>query len=250
MAAHSYRTALVTGASRGIGASICRSLRKEGLAVHAVARSAEALKALAAETGVIPIAADIKDTAAILKGLGGAEVDVLVNNAGGLSTVRPIQEQTAEEIIEVVSLNLTAPLLLMRALLPGMVARKRGHLFNLTSTAGHNVFTGTAAYGAAKAGLAQAGRVMRYDLAGSNVRLTEISPGRVETEFYLEAFGGNWEAMQEKMYRTQRPLSPDDIATAVMAALRMPQNADLSYISVDPTDQATGGYVYGIYSPV
>lgn len=249
MAPQTYRTALVTGASRGIGASICRSLRKEGIRVHAVARNAEALKALAAETGVIPVVADVMDTAAILKALGSSEVDVMVNNAGGLSTVRPLQDQTAEEIIEVINLNLTAPLLLMRALLPGMIARKRGHVFNLTSTAGHNVFPGTAAYGAAKAGLAQAGRIMRYDMAGSNVRLTEISPGRVETEFYLQAFGGNREALQEKMYRTQRPLSPDDIAAALMAALRMPQSADFSYISLEPTDQAPGGYVYGTYSP-
>lgn len=249
MAQHNYRTALVTGASRGIGASICRSLRKEGLTVHAVARNAEALKALAAEVDVIPIVADVKDMTAILKALGSSEVDVLVNNAGGLSTVKALHEQTVEEIIEVINLNLAAPLLLMRALLPGMIARKRGHVFNLTSTAGHNVFTGTAAYGAAKAGLAQAGRVIRYDLAGSNVRLTEISPGRVETEFYLQAFGGNREALEEKMYRTHRPLSPDDIAAALIAALRMPQSADLSYISVDPTDQASGGYVYGTYSP-
>lgn len=249
MAPRPYRTALVTGASRGIGASICRRLTSQGLKVFAAARSADKLKALGDECGVTPIATDVRDPSRLVAALEGAEIDVLVNNAGGLETVRPLQDQTAEEIIETVSLNLTAPLLLIRALLPGMIARRRGHIFNITSTAGHSVFAATAAYGAAKAGLSHAGKVLRYDLAGSNVRLTEISPGRVETEFYLRAFGGNSEALKDKMYRTHRALAPDNVAEALIAALNMPPNADLASISVEPTDQAPGGYVYGGYSP-
>ncbi len=244
-----YRNALVTGASRGIGAAICRSLREQGLVVYAVARNVEALEKLAAETGVKPLVADVCNVPPLLDAISGVGIDVLVNNAGGLESVRPLHQQTADEVIQSVSLNLTAPLLLMRAILPGMIARKRGHVFNITSSAAHSVFAGTAVYGAAKAGLSHAGKVLRYDLAGSNVRITEISPGRVETEFYLRAFGGNRESLQDKMYRTNRSLRPEDVAAAVVAALAMPARADLAHIDLAPTDQAPGGYAYGEYKP-
>ena len=247
MAPLPYRYALVTGASRGIGAAICRGLRQQGLTVYAAARNAETLAALAAETGVKPIVADVRDPRPLLAALDGSDIDVLVNNAGGLDSVRPLHEQTPEEIIDGVSLNLTAPLLLIRALLPGMIARKRGHIFNVTSISAHSVFASTTTYGASKAGLSQAGRSLRYDLAGSNVRVTEISPGRVETELYLRAFGGNREALQDKMYRAHRSLRPDDVAAALLAALAMPAHVDLAHIDIEPTDQAPGGYVYGSY---
>ncbi|WP_119389669.1 SDR family oxidoreductase [Taklimakanibacter lacteus] len=244
-----YRSALVTGGSKGIGAAICRRLRGRGLAVYAAARSADALAELARTTGIIPIVADIRDTAALCAGLAGAEIDILVNNAGGLATVRPLHLQTAQEIRDTVALNLTAPLELIQALLPGMIARKRGHIFSITSTAGHAVFPGTVSYGAAKAGLAHACGILRYDLAGSNIRITEVSPGRVETEFYLQAFAGDKAGLKQKMYTEQRPLAPDDVAAAIAAALSMPQHADLARISIEPTDQATGGHVYGIFKP-
>jgi NADP-dependent 3-hydroxy acid dehydrogenase YdfG len=244
-----YRSALVTGGSKGIGAAICRMLREHGLTVYAAARSRDALEELARSIGIMPLVADVRDTAALCAGLDGAEIDILVNNAGGLATVRPLHLQTAGEIRDTIDLNLTAPLELIQALLPGMIARKRGHIFNITSTAGHAVFPGTVSYGAAKAGLAHASSVLRYDLAGSNVRITEVIPGRVETEFYLQAFGGDRKGLKQKMYTEQRALTPDDVASAIAAALSMPQHADLARISVEPTDQAPGGHVYGIFKP-
>ncbi|RVA75196.1 SDR family NAD(P)-dependent oxidoreductase, partial [Mesorhizobium sp. M7A.F.Ca.CA.001.11.2.1] len=115
-----YRTALVTGASKGIGAAIVESLVTEGLTVHALARSRGALQVLQERLGprVKPLVADVRDNEAIASALGAAEIDVLVNNAGGLATVRPLHEQSAEETAEVVALNLTAPLQLIRMLLP------------------------------------------------------------------------------------------------------------------------------------
>ncbi|MFT4150677.1 MAG: SDR family oxidoreductase [Paracoccaceae bacterium] len=242
-----YATALVTGASKGIGAAVARALVAEGMTVHALARSGEALSALADELGprLVPLVADVRDHAGIAAALGQAEIDVLVNNAGGLNSVRPLHEQTAEETAEVVALNLTAPLQLIRMVLPGMVARQRGHVFNITSTAAGAVFPGTATYGGAKAGLSQAGRVLRHDLAGTGVRVTEIAPGRVETEVYLRAFGGDREKLAERMYTRQRPLHPEDVAATLIAALRLPGHVDLAEIIVSPTDQAAGGHVYG-----
>lgn len=241
-----YRTALVTGASKGIGAAIVESLVTEGLTVHALARNHDALQVLQARLGlsVKPLVADVRDIEAIASALGSTEIDVLVNNAGGLATVRPLHEQSAEETAEVVALNLTAPLQLIRLLLPGMIARKHGHIFNLTSTAASAVFPGTTAYGAAKAGLSQAGRILRFDLAGTGVRLTEIAPGRVETDFYLKAFDGDREGLRKRMYSQQRPLGPADIAAVLVAALRMPDHVDIAELTVAPSEQAAGGQVY------
>lgn len=250
-AAPLYRTALVTGASRGIGAAIARKLVAGGLTVHGVARSAEGLETLARELGgaFIPCPADVTDTDAIMAGLGGAEIDVLVNNAGGLSSVRDLTEQTAEETARTVALNLTAPLQLMRALLPGMTARARGHVFNLTSTAGRSVLPRTATYAAAKAGLSQACHVLRYELAGSGVRVTELAPARVETDFYLESFAGDRATLKQKMYTEQRALAPADLAETLWAALSLPPHVDLSEIVVTSTDQAAGGQTYASVKP-
>ncbi len=241
-----YRTALVTGASKGIGAAIVESLVGEGLTVHALARDRASLEALRERLGprVRPLAADVRDHQAIMAALDSAEIDVLVNNAGGLASVRPLHQQDVDETADVVALNLTAPLQLIQLMLPGMVARRRGHVFNLTSTAAGAVFPGTTAYGAAKAGLSQAGRILRYDLAGTGVRLTEIAPGRVQTDFYLQAFEGDSETLRRKMYTEQRPLGPADIAAVLMAALRMPDHVDVAEMTVTPSEQAAGGHVY------
>ena len=241
-----YRTALVTGASKGIGAAIARKLVAGGKTVYGLARSAHALDTLAKELGerFIPCPNDVTDTAGVISALGGAEIDVLVNNAGGLATVKPLIEQSLEETAQVVALNLTAPLHLMQALVPGMVERKRGHVFNLTSTAAKAVFAGTTTYGAAKAGLDHACKVLRYDLAGTGVRITSLAPGRVQTEFYLQSFEGDREALEQKLYTRERPLSPEDIAETLWAALCLPPHANLAEILLTPTDQAAGGHVY------
>lgn len=241
-----YRTALVTGGSKGIGAAISEALVAQGVTVFALGRDQAALDALTERLGprLKPVVADVRDHISIADRIAGTEIDILVNNAGGISTVRPLHEQTARETDEVVALNLLAPLQLIRMLLPGMIARRRGHIFNLTSTAASAVFPGTTAYGAAKAGLSQAGRILRYDLAGTGVRLTEIAPGRVETEFYLNAFDGDAEDLREKMYTHQRPLRPIDIASVLVAALRLPPHADIAELVLSPSEQATGGHVY------
>ncbi|GAA5658038.1 serine 3-dehydrogenase [Brucella sp. NBRC 13694] len=241
-----YRTALVTGASKGIGAAITAKLIEEGLTVYGLARNLSALDKQASEFGESfkPVVADVRDHATIAAALGETQIDILVNNAGGLATVRPLYEQSAEETVETIELNLIAPLLLIRHLLPQMIQRKCGHIFNLTSTAASAVFTGTTAYGAAKAGLSRAGDILRYDLAGTGVRLTEIAPGRVETEFYVQAFGGDKERLRDQMYTRQRPLRPEDIATVLVDALRLPAHVDIGKMLVTPTEQAAGGSVY------
>ena len=239
-----YRSALVTGASRGIGAAIARRLRKLDLEVYALGRAAALLHALAKETGCIALVADVTDTDAVLRGVAGVEIDVLVNNAGAVPAVAPLHQQSAAQIDAAIDVNLRAPMHLMRALLPGMEARGHGHVVNIGSTAGGAVFAGTAPYAAAKAGLAAAGRVARYDLAGSSVRLTDIHLGRVQTEVYLGAYGGDAERLHDAMYARHRALLPDDVGEVVALALMLPERADISVLELSPTDQATGGHVY------
>ena len=106
------------------------------------------------------------------------------------------------------------------------------------------VFGGMGAYAAAKAGLSVAGRVSRYDLAGSGVRLTEIIPGRVQTDVYLGVYGGDADRLRTTLHESHRALQADDIAESVAAALCMPERANVSVLEVVPTDQAAGGQVY------
>lgn len=239
-----YRTALVTGASRGIGAEITRKLIGEGLTVYAVARTAEALDDISQLPRVIPLICDITQTETLSPALEGLEIDVLVNNAGAVGSVKPLTEQSLAETTETISLNLTAPLHLMQILVPGMIDRGYGHVISLSSSAGHAVFPGTAVYAASKAALSHAHEVMRYDMAGRNIRFTEIAPGRVATEFYLRAFGGDAKKMNEALYDQPRALSTHDVADTVIMALSMSERADIARLDVSPTDQATGGHVF------
>jgi NADP-dependent 3-hydroxy acid dehydrogenase YdfG len=243
LAETSYKTALVTGASRGIGAAIARKLVQGGLTVYAVARSGDVLAALREELGerLIPLPGDVLDVAGILRDLGDKEIDVLVNNAGGISSVRPLTEQTATDTAAIIALNLTAPLVLTQALLPGMIARARGHVFNLTSTAARGVLPGTATYAACKAGITQAGHVLRYELAGSGVRLTDLAPARVRTDIYLESFGGDRAGLEEKLFAGHRVLTPEDVADTLWAALCLPSHVNLAEVVITSTDQAAGG---------
>jgi len=239
-----YRTSLVTGASRGIGAALTRRLTSLGFTVYAVGRSRDALEELATDSGALPIVADVRDCAAIMAALGGEAIDVLVNNAGTIPAVKPLQHLSPSDIDSMIDVNLRAPLQLMRALLPGMIERRRGHIVNIGSIAAHHVFAGTAPYAGAKAGLSAVGRVMRYDLAGSGIRLTELSLGRVETDIYLAAFDNDRERLSSSLYDGVRPIRPEDVAEAIVAVLALPEQVDASFVEMMPTDQATGGYVY------
>ncbi len=171
------RVAVVTGATSGIGKATVQALRSKGLTVYAVGRNEEALSELAATCGAQTIRADVRDTSAIVEALKGVEVDVLVNNAGILSTRAVFQEIDPAEIDAMIDVNLKAPMHLTRALLPGMVERRRGHLIFIGSIGGQSAFPNSSAYGASKAGLSLFCDNLRLDLLGSSVRVSEIVPG-------------------------------------------------------------------------
>ncbi|MGO7871524.1 SDR family oxidoreductase [Rhizobium leguminosarum] len=234
-----YRVALVTGATSGIGRATVGKLREMGLTVYAVGRNAEALEELASESGAKPVRADVRDTAEIVRQLHGIDVDILINNAGILSTRATFSEIEPSEIDAMIDINLKAPMHLTRAFLPAMVDRKRGHLIYIGSSGGQAAYPNMAAYGPSKAGLSLFCDNLRCDLLGTSVRVTEVVPGRVQTELYRTAMAGN--QARTLLYDGYRPIQPAHIASIISNAIELPVFVDVARIEVFPTDQATGG---------
>jgi NADP-dependent 3-hydroxy acid dehydrogenase YdfG len=239
MTAPPYRTAIVTGASRGIGAATVRRLRRDGLAVHAVARSVEPLQALARETGCTPIALDIADRNAV-KALGALAADVLVNNASPLVRSAPAWEAAPEDVDALVDVNIRGVLNCLAATVPGMKARGRGHIVNLGSMAGGWIFPGMPVYAMTKAAIDNLSHTLRLDLHGSGVRVSCIAPGRVETGAHL-ALMADREEGRRHFYEGYESLLAEDIADAIAFVLSAPQRMDVSFMEIVPTDQSYGG---------
>ncbi|QYN33675.1 SDR family oxidoreductase [Pseudonocardia sp. DSM 110487] len=234
-----YRTALVTGASTGIGACVVERLVKQGLTVHAVARNVERLAELAERTGCVPHAVDITDTAALEQLTDGLQIDVLVNNAG-VSRQGTILDADAFAVDEQIAVNIQAVLHLVRLLLPGMVERDLGHVVNISSIAGVYNFGGNTIYHATKAAVHTLSRQLRVDSFGRRVRVTEICPGRVETEIFGRLLGDMEEA-QRRFYDGYESLTPSDIADAIEYAVGTPRHVNVGHIEILPTFQVPGG---------
>ena len=244
MALSDYGTALVTGASSGIGRATARALAERGLTVHAVARRADRLAALAGSLGdasgrILPQALDLRDSAAIYERLAGLEVDVLVNNAGTGRGFGGVCTATAQDIDTTLGTNVVAVYHLLRALLPGMVERRRGHVVNIGSTAGLYPIT-SAIYGGSKGAVHLLGSNLRLELRGSGVRVTEICPGRVKTEIFDAAFDDPAVAAKVKDTGIE-DLLPEDIAEAILYALDVPWRVNVSTLEIVPNEQSYGG---------
>ncbi|HSF64946.1 MAG TPA: SDR family oxidoreductase [Paracoccaceae bacterium] len=235
-----YRTALVTGASGGMGRAIAERLRARGLTVHALARSGDKLEALAAACGVIPHVVDVSDTGALERVVAGLEIDVLVNNAG-VSRPGSILGSDAFDIDEQINVNLRAALHLARLLLPGMMARDRGHIVNITSMAAHYEFGGHIAYHATKAAMHTVSRQLRVDAFGRRVRVTEISPGRVETDIFAHVEKIDPAEAKRKYFDGFEMPQVSDIADAVDYAIGTPRYVNIGLIELLPTLQVPGG---------
>lgn len=241
-----YTTALVTGASTGMGAAIAERLAKRGLTVHAVARNEERLAELADRTGAVPHVVDLTDTTALAAVVGGLKVDVLVNCAG-VSRPGNILDSSEEDIDELVDVNLRGLLQLTRLVLPGMVERDLGHVINISSIAGVYNFYGHTVYHATKAAVHQISRQLRNDTVGKRIRVTEICPGRVETEIFGRNMGGTPEAMEEAWktyYEGYESLTTDDIVNALDYAIETPRHVNVGMLELMPTFQVPGGLTF------
>jgi NADP-dependent 3-hydroxy acid dehydrogenase YdfG len=216
----------VTGASRGIGAGIAAALASEGVRVVLLARNESRLKEAAARLkGSIPIVCDVSDPKSVEKAaqqirsdLGGAP-DILVNNAG-IFGVSIVEETTTEFFSDTINTNLIGPFLLIRAFLADMKKRKSGHVVTIGSIADRSIFTGNAAYSAAKFGLRAVHEVLRAELRETGVRASLISPAATDTEI--------WDTVTitdpaGKPHAKRSMLDPDDVVAAVMFALTQPQ---------------------------
>ncbi|MBT9372953.1 SDR family oxidoreductase [Rhizobium sp. CSW-27] len=234
-----YKTALVTGASSGIGAAIVERFRRENIEVHAIARSGDALKALAERTGCIAHVIDVTDRAAIADLASRVPFDILVNNAG---VDRPKKFLDADEgdIDLLVDVNLRAVLHICRLIVPGMVARDRGHVINISSIAGNYNFGGNSTYHAVKAGVAMLSNQLRLDAFGKRVRVTEVCPGRVATDIFNHVHG-NDPSIRERFIDGFELPEAADIADAIAFAIAAPVAVNIGHMEITPTLQVMGG---------
>src|SRR3954468_18434722 len=234
-----YRTALVTGASAGIGAAVVERFCREGLEVHAVARSAGPLAELARRTGCVTHVMDVTDTAALARLAGEVGFDILVNNAG-VDRPKPFLQAEDGDIDLLVDVNLRAVLHLCHLIVPGMVARDRGHVVNISSIAGAYNFGGNSIYHATKAAVSMLSRQLRIDVFGKRVRVTEICPGRVATDIFAHVHG-NAEEMHQRFIEGFELPRAEDIADAIAFAIAAPVAVNVGHMEITPTLQVPGG---------
>jgi 3-hydroxy acid dehydrogenase/malonic semialdehyde reductase len=239
--------AFITGASSGFGAAIARRLAGHGARVVLVARRRERLDALARElaTPSHVVVLDVRDNAAVERAVAALpadfrDVDVLVNNAGLALGLDPAHRASLADWDEMVDTNVKGLMYVTRAVLPGMVARGRGHVVNIGSVAGEWPYPGGNVYGASKAFVHQFSLNLRADLIGTRVRVTDLEPGLCSgTEFSEVRFHGDT-ARAAAVYQDTQALSADDIADAVHWAVTRPPHVNVNTISLMPVTQAFG----------
>jgi 3-hydroxy acid dehydrogenase / malonic semialdehyde reductase len=237
-------TVFITGASSGFGAAIAHRFAAAGAQVVAAARRADRLKDLAAELGprLLPVTLDVRDRAAVAEVTGGlpaefAQIDVLVNNAGAALGLSPAQDADLDDWEQMIDTNCKGLAYCTRAILPGMVARRRGHVINLGSVAGSYPYPGGNVYGGTKAFVHQFSLNLRSDLHGTGVRVTCVEPGMADTEFSVVRFSGD-QAKADAVYAGMQPLTADDIAESVYWAATLPAHVNVNTIEMMPVAQS------------
>lgn len=231
--------ALVTGASSGIGAATVKTLSEAGWTVVAAARRTDRLEQLAAETGCVPVTLDVTDGDEVRR-IGRSEpFDLVVNNAGLGRAMGAIWEASDADVTRTIDTNVFGVVNMTRAVLPGMISRRRGHIVNMSSVLA--LYPGPAAlYGATKGAMRRLSQDLRQELRGSGVRVTEICPGRVSTEFYDVALDDP-EAVERAKDTGIEEITPHDVADAVLFAVSAPWRVNVSTIELLPTEQTYGG---------
>jgi NADP-dependent 3-hydroxy acid dehydrogenase YdfG len=230
---------LVTGASSGIGEATVRSLAAEGFETVVAARRLERCEEIAREVGGRALRLDVADpdsVAALADSL--PEVSVVVNNAGGALGLEPVADADDENWRQMYDTNVMGVMRVTKALLPALERSGDGFVVVVGSVAGVEVYPGGGGYAAAKHAANAVTRTLRLELLGKPIRVSEVAPGMVETEFSLVRFDGDQERAK-KVYEGTTPLSAEDVADAIAYVVTRPPHVDVDYLSIKPRDQAT-----------
>jgi NADP-dependent 3-hydroxy acid dehydrogenase YdfG len=245
------RIALITGATSGIGRATAHALAKQGFKLILCGRREDRLiteKAVLAKMTEVEIAAfDVRDQAAVQKAIHALpeawkKIDVLVNNAGNAHGLDPIQTGDVRDWDAMIDINVKGLLYVTREIVPGMIERKSGHIINLGSIAGKEVYPNGNVYCASKFAVDALTRGMRMDLNPYGIKVTSINPGLVETEFSLVRFKGDQERASA-VYKGLDPLTGDDIADVILYVLTRPDHVVLADITVFPKAQGSSTLV-------
>jgi 3-hydroxy acid dehydrogenase/malonic semialdehyde reductase len=244
MSSSAQRIVFVTGASSGFGAATARRFAAGGARVIAAARRADRVRDLAAELGpqVLPLTLDVRDSGAVAAAVAGlpeefSAVDVLVNNAGLALGLNPAQDADLDDWDQMIDTNCKGLVYCTRAVLPGMVARGRGHVINLGSVAGSYPYPGGNVYGGTKAFVHQFSLNLRSDLHGTGIRVTCVEPGMADTEFSLVRFEGD-QAKADGVYSGMQPMTAGDVAESIHWAASMPGHVNVNTIELMATAQS------------
>lgn len=244
----------ITGASSGIGKATALHCAAAGADLLICARRTEKVESLAAEIrttyGVKSHAfhLDVRNQTDVEQAIASLpaewkNISLLVNNAGLSRGMDTIQEGSIADWNEMIDTNVKGLLFVTRAVLPGMIARKAGHIINIGSAAGHWVYPKGNVYNASKFAVKALNEGMKMDLLGTPIRVTSVDPGLLETEFSMVRFRGDAEKAK-KVYQGLTPLSPDDIAETIVWAATRPAHVNISTVVMMPTDQATPSMVH------
>ncbi|MDR2955943.1 MAG: SDR family NAD(P)-dependent oxidoreductase [Prevotella sp.] len=248
------KIALITGATSGLGKSIALRLAKEGYNVIITGRRKERLEELEKEieikyeSKVFSLSFDVRSYDQVAKAIGSLPeewkaIDVLVNNAGLAAGLDPIFAGDVDDWEQMIDTNIKGLLYVTRTVSPDMVARKSGHIINIGSIAGKGVYPDGAVYCATKYAVNALSQGLRMDMLPYGIRVTQICPGAVETEFSLVRFKGD-QSRADQVYTGYENLIADDIADAVYYAVSQPPHVDIQDMLVMPTAQATGNMFY------
>jgi NADP-dependent 3-hydroxy acid dehydrogenase YdfG len=234
--------AVVTGASSGIGEATCQALAGAGFHIVAGARRQDRLQAVARATGGEALALDVRELASIEAFVAAVKsrhgrINVLINNAGLAAGLAPVAEGRDEDWVQMLETNVLGLLRMTRACLPLIRQAPSGHIVNLGSVAGFEVYAGGAGYTASKHAVRAVSRTLRLELVGEPIRVTEVAPGMVETEFSLVRFKGDARRAAE-VYHGVQPLTGADIAECITWAVTRPPHVNIDELVVRPVAQA------------
>jgi NADP-dependent 3-hydroxy acid dehydrogenase YdfG len=233
------RVALITGASSGIGAASVRALAAAGFDVVGAARRLERVEEVVREVGGRALRLDVTEPDSVAELTDSLpDLSVLVNNAGGALGLEPVAEADEENWREMYEANVMGVIRVSKALLPALERSGNGHIVVIGSVAGVEVYPGGGGYTAAKHAAHAVTKTLRLELLGKPIRVSEVAPGMVETEFSLVRFGGD-RAQADAVYEGVIPLTGEDVADAIAYVVTRPPHVDVDYVSIKPTDQAT-----------